>query len=487
MDERIQDYYARLGLLTSASFEEVKSAYRRLVKQWHPDQFCHDPRQQQQADEFIKQINEAYDYLKIHGQGSPEDGSIGSSFHAPSTVHKARRANATEHYDRGVVFAKEGKYTDALDAFSMAIRLNSDYAAAYQYRGFIYSVLGYENRAESDLRKAKSFQHPTPSPFSGPTSTSPSEGAMSTANVVETPWACSQVLLGHRDTISALAFSRDRRILISSSWDGDIRLWNLRTGETFGAMAHGGAVYAIALSPEGDHLASAGKDGNIRLWHWKTGTLVRTLHGHSSTVKSLAFTPNRRQIVSASFDHTLKLWDIQRGEELHTFTGTAPLWAVSVNPDGQTLISGGEDQQIQVWNLQTRHLIRTYPCTVKYIYAIACHPNRQDVVLGTSERNVLRFNIHAHTFPPSLAQHTQAIRSVAISPSGRWIASGSSDRTVTLWNPAHSPVSLNGHTDEIMAVTFSPDEQLLASAGAEQSIRIWEAKTDGVCSFSPPC
>jgi outer membrane protein assembly factor BamE (lipoprotein component of BamABCDE complex) len=58
-------YYRALGLKPGASREEVKRAYRKLVKIWHPDRFFQDADLlQQQALEKIKDINYAYDKLR---------------------------------------------------------------------------------------------------------------------------------------------------------------------------------------------------------------------------------------------------------------------------------------------------------------------------------------------------------------------------------------------------------------------------------------
>ena len=57
----IHEYYAVLGVRPGASALEIKTAYRKLVKQWHPDRFVHDPRSQRIAEEKLKEINEAYE------------------------------------------------------------------------------------------------------------------------------------------------------------------------------------------------------------------------------------------------------------------------------------------------------------------------------------------------------------------------------------------------------------------------------------------
>ncbi len=61
--DHLLHYYAALGLKTGASLEEVKLAYRRLVKTWHPDLFPDDPLRQIQGERRLKEINAAYNQL----------------------------------------------------------------------------------------------------------------------------------------------------------------------------------------------------------------------------------------------------------------------------------------------------------------------------------------------------------------------------------------------------------------------------------------
>ena len=78
-----QDLYAVLGVSRTASPEEIKKAFRRLVRQWHPD-VNHSP----EAEEHFKEIAIAYEVLS-----DPEDratydryGTVGVPTFDPSKI-----------------------------------------------------------------------------------------------------------------------------------------------------------------------------------------------------------------------------------------------------------------------------------------------------------------------------------------------------------------------------------------------------------------
>jgi len=62
--EKISRCIEILGLKPNASHEEVNQAYRDLANVWHPDRFANNLRLQKKAEEKLKEINAAYEYIK---------------------------------------------------------------------------------------------------------------------------------------------------------------------------------------------------------------------------------------------------------------------------------------------------------------------------------------------------------------------------------------------------------------------------------------
>lgn len=73
--------YEVLGVKQGASQEEIKAAYRKLVKQYHPDQYGDNPLKDL-AQEKLTEVNKAYDMLKNGGGNS--GGTYSSNYSSNS-------------------------------------------------------------------------------------------------------------------------------------------------------------------------------------------------------------------------------------------------------------------------------------------------------------------------------------------------------------------------------------------------------------------
>ena len=74
-----------------------------------------------------------------------------------------------------------------------------------------------------------------------------------------------KILKGHSYLVSDLSHFQDSRFCLSSSWDGSIRLWNLKTATTRKTlMGHAKDVLTVAFSPDNRQIALAQSTSNSR-------------------------------------------------------------------------------------------------------------------------------------------------------------------------------------------------------------------------------
>lgn len=126
--------------------------------------------------------------------------------------------------------------------------------------------------------------------------------------------------------------SNDSQLNITSSLDASFR-------------AHKATVTALVVhSPE--ILISSSRDGTIKIWNTRDWSCKHDLHGHSDVVNDIS-THNDR-LVSGSYDGTCKLWDVESGEELYELK-ELPARIRSVAFDGDAIVAGGVGGELQCW------------------------------------------------------------------------------------------------------------------------------------------
>jgi len=171
-----------------------------------------------------------------------------------------------------------------------------------------------------------------------------------------------KVMKGHSHFISDLDLSQDSRFCLSSSWDGTIRLWNLKTGTTRTTLiGHEKDVLSVAFSPDNRQIASGSMDKNVKIWniHGECKFTVDQ-NPHTDWVSCVRYFQDAKTpiVVSASWDKTVKVWDNQVMSLMHTFVGhQAQINTLDLAPNTNLLASGGRDGKVNIWNLtEGRHL-----------------------------------------------------------------------------------------------------------------------------------
>ena len=171
-----------------------------------------------------------------------------------------------------------------------------------------------------------------------------------------------KILKGHSHFISDLDLSQDSRFCLSSSWDGTIRLWNLKTATTRKTlMGHGKDVLTVAFSPDNRQIASGSMDKTVKIWNIH-GVCKFTVdqNPHNDWVSCVRYFHDIKTpiVVSASFDKTIKVWDNSTMSLMHTFVGhKAQINTLDLAPNTMFIASGGRDGKVNIWNLvEGRHL-----------------------------------------------------------------------------------------------------------------------------------
>jgi WD40 repeat protein len=278
--------------------------------------------------------------------------------------------------------------------------------------------------------------------------------------------------------VVAVAFSKDGKTVSGELEQGEIKLWDHRTGEVKKQVAADEeAPSLVAIAADGQTLAEVG-DGTLRVWN-VTGEEKRNLPlRDGSSLSAIALSANG-QTLAAGAGKDVKLLNVATGEVLKTLAQRQTLVnRLEFSNDGRTLASADEDGAIVIWDLASGRIEKTINAGGK-VTALCFSRDGHTLASATEDHSIVLWDLQSGALQQKLQKHSAMINALAFSPDGRLLASGSDDRTVIIWDTASgkSRHTLKGHDQTVTSLAFSPDGSLIASAGGNASVVLWEVRT----------
>lgn len=141
------DPYKVLGVSPSATDEEIKDAYRKLAKKYHPDQYADSPLAEL-ADEKMKEINEAYDTIV----SQRKNRAAGGGYSAAGSYNYGRSGGTSAFSDvRNYIMA--GRIADAEQLLN-GVPVESRNAEWYFLKGSVLYRRGWLEEAKEHFTRA---------------------------------------------------------------------------------------------------------------------------------------------------------------------------------------------------------------------------------------------------------------------------------------------------------------------------------------------
>ncbi len=158
----IDDPYKVLGVSPGASDEEIKKAYRRLAKQYHPDRNGGDP----EAAKKMQEVNAAYEQIKNpdaykqqsqggYGYGGYGYGGYGYDPFGGAWQRQQRSYSGDQYTQAAEQYIRFGRFREALNTLDSATEKNARW---YFLSALANNGLGNQVTALEHIRRAVSME-----------------------------------------------------------------------------------------------------------------------------------------------------------------------------------------------------------------------------------------------------------------------------------------------------------------------------------------
>jgi len=309
------------------------------------------------------------------------------------------------------------------------------------------------------------------------------------------PQQCRLQLKGHRQAITHVGFHPSFGMLVSSSEDSTLIVWDADTGKQEKILkGHTNAVNYFDFHPDGSSIISCSSDLNLKLWDFSEFRCKRTYSGHEHTISQCKFISNGSQIVSCSRDHSIRLWETDTGYCSKTFTGHSE-WvrSISTSPSSTLIASAAMDKIIKVWDTSTGRVVSEirddYELHIECITFGSEETNKllgvsedfasvpRYLVAGSRDKSIRIFDVDTGDKILTLSGHDNWVRGCVFHPNGKYLISVSDDRSIRVWDISkkrcHFTID-NAHDSFISTCAWNPVIHMLATGGSDKIVKIWD-------------
>ena len=289
----------------------------------------------------------------------------------------------------------------------------------------------------------------------------------------------------HSSPVAALTFGQDSGILLSCGETRGTMKYNLVTGETESIIpAEGGQYTSMDFGATGSLLAVT-SSGLVTIYDTDTGEVERSLGGGNAT-----FSYDGNTLVTLKgagpWRHAATLWDVRTWEARAeiTLTDISRLFKVEIGDEGRTL-AVLTNNQIQIWDVATNQKESVFPNdnggfsvnmvlsnSGKLLAADGIFDHRGAVKVWDVRKGEVLYILNKAIGPPTLA--------LAFSPDEKILVTGGTTGEMALWDMEDGEMLrlYHEHSSKVSSFEFSPDGRYLASGAKDGLILIWEVNAD---------
>ena len=246
-------------------------------------------------------------------------------------------------------------------------------------------------------------------------------------------WTLLQTLNGHTEPFFYMDWSPNNEMLVSSSFDGTTRIWDVRTGEEIKQFPD--AYWRMHFSPDNSRLAmTLTREYTPIIWDLAAGEAVplSPLVEEIGLVIDIRFSADGQSIMFVDYMGDVQVLDVELQETLQAFNCTL-FWDMILSGDGRMLMCPDRATgQVNFWDTANWEIAQSVESEASR--PLAFSPDDSVAAVGSDAGRVQILDLVAGTVLREWTAGEGAVLFASFLPDGQSLLTGSQDRTARLWD-----------------------------------------------------
>ncbi len=295
-------------------------------------------------------------------------------------------------------------------------------------------------------------------------------------------------LKGHKGNLQSLAFNSSSGKLYTSSSDGKVLTWDIRTPGAYPNEFYSVPGYVpreVQVSPDNNKVLvisnnSFGKSA-VSIINDKDPSDIQYLEGFDGMVWAGQYVANDK-VVTTGTDSSVVIWNLVDGSSTQLVKNGSQIKALIYNQNNGILYAGDDAGNVSAIDISAQKVVSTIFSGTRKITSMALSPNGNRLAVGDASGHIRILNTGTEGLLTTLYVQKARISKLDFSPDGKLLASstwagfGKKSGNTMIFKTSDfekDPIILEHHKTWVRTSSFSPDSRSIVVGCQDSIVRIY--------------